>query len=182
MEIKITKQRETQSLGANQRRQAIINLLKLSKEPLSGTVLGKKFNVSRQVIVQDIALLRTAVPNILSTHRGYLLTNSICFVRIYKVCHKTEEIKNELNMIVDAGGRVIDVFVHHSLYGKLMAPLRIYSRLDVCKFVEQVESKGVRPLNLITGGEHYHTVEADSEEILDTIEITLRHAGILIEK
>ena len=42
------------------RRKEIIRTLQTSKTPLSGTVLGEKLGVSRQIIVHDIALLRTA--------------------------------------------------------------------------------------------------------------------------
>ncbi|MEG0377258.1 MAG: transcription repressor NadR [Eubacterium sp.] len=177
-----TKRKESLILDGVQRRAAIVDLLKNAKQPLSGTAIGRIFNVSRQVIVQDIALLRVSVPGILSTHRGYLMTQPTYFVRVLKVCHQTEEIENELNMIVDAGGRVIDVFVHHPLYGKLKAELRIFSRLDVKKFVAQVKSEGIHPLNLITGGDHYHTIEANSEEILDTIEKMLLDADLLLDE
>lgn len=40
------------------RRKQIVALLKESSNPLSGTELGKKTGVSRQIVVQDIALLR----------------------------------------------------------------------------------------------------------------------------
>ena len=42
------------------RRKEIIRTLQTNKTPLSGTALGEKLGVSRQIIVQDIALLRTA--------------------------------------------------------------------------------------------------------------------------
>lgn len=40
------------------RLQAIYDMISKSEGPVSGTALSKKFNVSRQVIVQDIALLK----------------------------------------------------------------------------------------------------------------------------
>ena len=55
-----------------ERRYEILNLIKSMKEPISGTELAKKFDVSRQVIVQDIALLRAENYDIFSTTRGYL--------------------------------------------------------------------------------------------------------------
>ncbi|MDF2952696.1 MAG: Helix-turn-helix type 11 domain protein [Anaerocolumna sp.] len=45
-------------MEGQERRDKIIEILKQSKEPISGTLLAKKLGVSRQVIVQDIALLR----------------------------------------------------------------------------------------------------------------------------
>ena len=41
-----------------------------AKEPLSGGALGKETGVSRQVVVQDIALLRTQGYPIVATARG----------------------------------------------------------------------------------------------------------------
>ena len=47
----------------------------VSKRQRSGkrTTLAKEFDVSRQVIVQDVALLRANGKNIFSTNRGYLI-------------------------------------------------------------------------------------------------------------
>lgn len=46
------------------RREKIIEIMSNQKEPVSGSDLAKKFSVSRQVIVQDIALLRATNKNI----------------------------------------------------------------------------------------------------------------------
>lgn len=43
-------------INGEQRRKDIIKLMKESDMPLSGAMLGKKTGVSRQVVVQDIAL------------------------------------------------------------------------------------------------------------------------------
>ena len=55
-----------------ERREHIIKLLTQTKKPISGTELARQMKVSRQVIVQDIALLRASNRNILSTNKGYL--------------------------------------------------------------------------------------------------------------
>ena len=60
-------------MNAEKRRENILKLLAESDSPLSGTDLAKCLAVSRQVIVQDIALLRAVNKNILSTNKGYLL-------------------------------------------------------------------------------------------------------------
>ena len=60
-------------MEGNERREYLWKLLSESREPLSGTVLAQKLNVSRQVIVQDIALLRAVNKNILSTAYGFLV-------------------------------------------------------------------------------------------------------------
>ena len=43
-----------------ERREHIIQLLTQTKKPISGTELARQMKVSRQVIVQDIALLRAS--------------------------------------------------------------------------------------------------------------------------
>ena len=53
-------------------RQEILKYIAGSRKPVSGTKLAELFQVSRQVIVQDIALLRAADYDIISTNRGYL--------------------------------------------------------------------------------------------------------------
>ena len=54
-------------MDGDKRRKEIMELLNTEKDPLSGTSLAKRLGVSRQVIVQDIALLRATNKNILST-------------------------------------------------------------------------------------------------------------------
>ena len=55
------------------RRKEILKYISESDKPVSGTKLAELFHVSRQVIVQDIALLRAVNKNILSTNKGYVL-------------------------------------------------------------------------------------------------------------
>ena len=45
-------------MNGEERREKIINILKSSDMPISGINLARRFQVSRQVIVQDIALIR----------------------------------------------------------------------------------------------------------------------------
>ena len=45
-------------MKANQRRQLILESLKQSSQPISASQLASQFEVSRQVIVGDVALLR----------------------------------------------------------------------------------------------------------------------------
>lgn len=52
------------------RRKALLDLLKTGDGPVSGSTLSGKLGVSRQVIVQDIALLRAANKEIFATPKG----------------------------------------------------------------------------------------------------------------
>ena len=79
-------------MDGNKRRQAIIDILKNSLQPVSGTYLAKTLQVSRQVIVQDIALLRAGDYDIYSTHKGYVLNTQKVCKRIFKVHHDDNDI------------------------------------------------------------------------------------------
>ena len=52
-----------------ERREKLLSMLAKSKEPIAGAEMAKRLSVSRQVIVQDIALLRAA-DNILFQQTG----------------------------------------------------------------------------------------------------------------
>ena len=152
------------------RRENILELLKNASEPISGSAIAKEMKVSRQVIVQDITLLRTAYP-ILATAKGYLLypvTEKKC-CRTFCVKHAVEETRKELNTIVDFGGKVLDVMVEHDVYGEIRANLMLSSRKEVEEFCDKLEKSKSGPLNILGSGVHYHTVEAATEEILEEI-------------
>ena len=167
-------------MKAHDRRKAIVNLLLSSTEAVSGGKLSEVFGVSRQIIVQDITVLKGSGYDIISTHYGYIIQKSPLKERVFKVYHTTEQTEDELNLIVGLGGTVVDVFVWHKVYGKMVAPLNIFSTLHVKQFIEGVRTGKSTELMNITGGYHYHTVRADSEEILDDIEKSLEQRGYIV--
>ena len=59
-------------MDKEQRKNIILAMLKESNKPLAGKYLAEKLGVTRQIIVQDIALLRAENHNIMSTARGYV--------------------------------------------------------------------------------------------------------------
>lgn len=166
-------------MTGKERRNEIINLIKSINEPISGTELAKKYGVSRQVIVQDIALLRAENYNIFSTTKGYILEKSTFCSRVFDIAHTDDQIEDELNTVVDLGGIVVDVFIRHEIYGNLKAELGINSRRAVKEFVEKIKTGTSTPLKNLTSGRHFHTVQADSEKILDMIEEELREKGYI---
>ena len=171
-------------LEGDRRREKILEILHKESQPVSGTELSGQLGVSRQVIVQDIALLRATDKNILSTNKGYILftekPDHVKKRRTYKVKHSDEEILDELNTIVDYGGGVLDVVVEHDIYGQIAADLIINSRADAEAFVKKVEKYRTKPLCKLTDGIHFHTVVAENEEILDCIEAELKKKGYLL--
>ena len=163
-----------------ERRKAIIELLASQRQAIPGSELSERFGVSRQIIVGDIATLKGAGYEIISTHHGYFFQNSPLKERVFKVKHTSDETEDELNTIVDLGGTVENVFVWHKVYGKIEAQLNIFSRLQVKQFIEGVRSGKSTELMIITGGYHYHTVRADNEAALDRIENVLLEKGYIV--
>lgn len=168
-------------MNGEQRRNEILKTVQSKNHPVSGNKLSEMFAVSRQVIVQDIALLRASGYDIVSTNKGYVCRSEQCARRVFKVCHGNEDIVDELYSIVDLGGRVTDVFVNHKVYGRLKAELAVGSRRDVEELERGIRSGKSSPLLNVTSGYHYHTVTAKSDEILDLIEKTLRDKKYLVQ-
>ncbi|MCC8168024.1 MAG: transcription repressor NadR [Clostridiales bacterium] len=165
-------------MGKN-RREQIIQILKSADGPVSGGSLASQLGVSRQVIVQDIALLRANGKQIISTNQGYLLQESTQPERVYKVYHTEEQTEEEMNLIVDLGGTVKDIFVYHKTYGVVRAELNIRSRRQVREHIKMLKSGKSTSLMNVTSGYHYHTVTAESEDVLDQIFDELGAHGFL---
>lgn len=167
-------------MKAAERRTAIANFLLSEDRAVSGNELSEKFGVSRQIVVQDITVLKGRGYGILSTHNGYIVQKSPLKERVFKLHHTTEQTEDELNLIVDLGGTVVDVFVWHKVYGRVVAQLNIFSRLHVKQFIEGVRTGKSVELMHITGGYHYHTIRAESDEILDRIEEALNKGNYIV--
>ena len=86
MLVKKNKEEEKLSMKGEERRQKLIDLLESSDQPLSGTFLAKELSVSRQVIVQDIAILRANGYSIISTNKGYIIGVDNNFAKVNRVC------------------------------------------------------------------------------------------------
>ena len=166
-------------MKAGERREKLKKILAQSAEPISGSALAKMLSVSRQVIVTDIAILRAEGSDIISTSQGYITPEVRECKRIFKVHHSREECETELNLFVDCGAIVKDVFVSHRAFGVLRGELDIRSRLDVQDFLESIRSGKSTLLSSTTEGFHYHTLLAPSEKVLDTIENRLWELGFL---
>lgn len=167
-------------MKAELRRKEIISRLVSKNGPVSGSELAEALDVSRQIIVHDIAILKAAGYEILSTHSGYILNETPKAERAFKVRHMSDRTKEELSLIVDMGGTVDDVFVWHKVYGKVQAKLNIFSKRGIEQFIDGINSGRSTELMNITDGYHYHTVKADSNETLDKIEKELKIRGFLV--
>lgn len=176
---------KSKKISGEERRNRIIEILSESSEAVSGSTLSKMLNVSRQVIVTDMALLRASTNEIISTNSGYLISKkneiSAGAKRIFKVSHTDEQIEEELSSIVDLGGTILDVFVEHRVYGTISAPLNISNKRDIQNFLSDLKSGVSTPLKNITHNYHYHTITAKNEAVLGEIEAVLKEKGFLIE-
>ena len=170
-------------MRAEERRQAIRELLQNSKQPVSASALAARFAVSRQIIVGDIALLRAAGgAEIPPTPRGYvILRETAGLVRQVAVQHDAAGMEAELNAMVDQGCTVLDVIVEHPIYGQLTGPLQLASRYDVAQFLARCSQPDARPLSELTEGIHLHTLSCPDEAAFDRVRQELRRLGILLE-
>lgn len=167
------------TLSGQKRREEILKLLKNSKEPVSGTELARKLQVSRQIIVQDMALIRANGMDVMATNRGYVISETKEVSRVFKVIHTEEQVEEELNLFVDLGGKVEDVFVYHKVYGVIKVPMNIKSRRDVRTYMEGISSGKSTNLMKLTSNYHYHTIIAEDEQTLDLIQDELQQKGFL---
>lgn len=169
-------------MEAKERRESIKKRLSTAGQPVTGTVLAKELGVSRQVIVGDVAILRAAGFNIYATPDGYMTAGPAVpaeQVAVFACRHGRTELGKELEIIIDNGGKVIDVVVEHPVYGEIRANLMLSSRRQLAEFLQKIADSGAEPLSIVTGGVHLHTVTAPSRDILNQIETELRAKGFL---
>ncbi|MGL5514724.1 MAG: transcription repressor NadR [Sporomusa sp.] len=167
-------------MDGESRRTHILQILKQNSGPQSGSALAQHFGVSRQIIVQDIALLKSSGVNIISTYRGYILhQDSPSCSRILWLRHTDAQIEEELNTIVDLGGQVQNVIVQHGVYGRIVVDLIIHSRKDVQRFLQSVHSGQAYPLKKLTDDLHGHHICAKDEQTLNEIQHALQQKGFL---
>lgn len=171
-------------MDSNSRRECIVKSLTEKEDPIKGTELANMFDVSRQVIVQDIAILRAAGEKILATPQGYMmmsLKENNKLIRAIVCKHfGYDEIEDELKTIIDLGGKVLDVIVDHPLYGEIKSPLMLNSRIDIQRFMDNLKEEQAEPLSSLTEGVHIHNIELPNEETYNRIKDELFKKGYLI--
>lgn len=161
-------------MNANQRREKILAQLNNALGPISASQLAQKYDVSRQIIVGDIALLRANDHDIIATNRGYLLAEntsqpSNCFVGKIKSQHTSSQTVDEIRCIILNGGEILDVSIDHPVYGILTAPLNISNYSDMEAYLNEMDKLEGGFLSSLTGGVHTHTVSCESKAHFDAI-------------
>ncbi len=166
-----------------ERRRKLLERLRARKGPVAGNELARQFRVSRQCLVQDVAILRAHGEEILSTPRGYRVPGAKADGhRAVIACrHAPEKTLEELNILVDHGVKVLDVIVEHPLYGELRGSLMSESRTDVLEFLRRRRITKANLLSSLTGGVHLHTVEASRPEMIAKAKAQLHARGILLK-
>jgi uncharacterized protein len=176
---------DQKKLLGEERRSWLLQMLKETSSPITGSELAAKTNVSRQVIVGDITLLKAKNEPIMATSQGYIYLNHTnatpSYERTIACRHTPEDAEKELNLLVDHGVTVKDVRIEHPVYGDLIASIMVSNRQEVKQFMEKVKSTKASFLSELTSGIHLHTISSSSEKLLDKAEEELKIAGFLIE-
>ena len=169
-------------MEAASRRQAILDRLRTADRPVSASALAAGLNVSRQIIVGDIALLRAGGAEISATPRGYVLPRATEGITRTIACrHTLAQTGQELDILVDNGCTVLDVTVEHPVYGQLTGQLQISSRYDVEQFLARIRDSDAAPLSMLTGGLHLHTLRCPNEDAYTRACAALKAAGLLLD-
>lgn len=167
-----------------ERRVKILEILKNSSNPISGAKLANKFNVSRQVIVQDISFLKASNHSIISTAQGYFFLKSNkkeVVKKVVAVCHTPEDTEKELKLLIDIGVTIVDVRVEHPIYGEVIGKLLLNNYDDIEFFINRLKNTGARLISELTHGIHLHTLECENPYKLIKAEEALKEAGFLLE-
>jgi len=168
---------------SEERRAHIVAILREGHGPTTGAELSTALGVSRQAIVNDIAILRASGEPIHGSPRGYFLgaapgdgtTAALACV------HDREASRDELEILVDRGITVLNVVVEHELYGEVQASMMVASRADVDRYMDALTSSDSKPLSSLTSGVHVHHVRAPSPDALEAAKRELAERGYLLE-
>lgn len=166
------------------RRELIINWLQTSDSPITGGELAKRTNVSRQVIVQDISILKAKKHPILATAQGYIYIQTEPSQKVSRMIackHTPDETKEELFTLVDHGVTVRQVVVEHAVYGEITASLMLSTRHDVEQFYTRLQKTQSALLSELTNGVHLHLIEANTNDQLDHAVQALDEKGFILK-
>jgi transcriptional regulator of NAD metabolism len=171
-------------MKTEERREKLLKILESTDKPKIGSKLAERFGVSRQVIVQDIALLRARGEEILATSQGYLIPGNAGMETVSTTIacrHDNRQVNDELMTVVNHGGKIVDVIVEHPIYGDLKGMLMIQSPADVDNFMENYRDNQASLLASLTDGVHLHTIEALNEQVIERIKEVLKSKGYLLD-
>lgn len=168
-------------MNSIERREDIMKLLLDSLVPIKGTDIADKYNVTRQVIVKDIAILRAKGFNIMATPDGYIVNRIDGKVKtIIAVKHNESEMFDEMSTVIKYGGTIEDVIVEHSLYGEIKGILMVKNLNELNKFIAKYSSQEGHLLSVLTNGVHLHTISAETIEDIESIISELKDKKFIV--
>lgn len=168
-------------MNSIERRDDILKLLIKSNIPLKGTDIAKKYSVTRQVIVKDIAILRAKGHSIIATPDGYIVNKNENKVKaIIAVNHREDQMIEEMSIVIKYGGVIEDVIVEHPLYGEIRGMLMIKNYNELNKFIKKYSEQEARLLSVLTKGIHIHTIAAENNSDLEAIISELREHDFIV--
>ena len=171
-------------MDAKTRRNIILETISTATLPLTASTLAERLEVSRQIIVGDVALLRAQGHDIIATARGYVMYSTLAmdkgsFIGKIACQHTAQDTFTELSMIVNAGAAVVNVIIDHDLYGEITGQLNITTKEDVAQFVENLNKSQVKLLSELKGGVHLHTIACQDKAHFDRVYGLLEDAGFI---
>lgn len=172
-------------LFGEQRRQFLLEKIKTSAQPMTGSELAALASVSRQVIVGDMTLLKAKGEPIIATSQGYLYLADRATQEASRriACrHQPQDTERELKLLVESGVTVKDVSIEHPVYGELTAGIHVSSVPEVEAFMKRVRDTGASYLLELTDGTHLHTITAPDSATLEKAVNVMRDNGFLLEE
>lgn len=172
-------------LFSGERRDAIVKWLLDEANPITGSELAKRSNVSRQVIVQDMSILKAKGEPIFATAQGYLYLNQEEKSKVQQlvaVQHSPQQTAEELYIFVDCGLTVINVTIEHSIYGELTGAMHVSNRQEVDSFCLNLQQTKASLLSELTNGVHLHLVEGSHRKQIDQALEKLKRKGFLLKE
>jgi len=166
---------------SDERRAELLRILNGAEMPVTGSTLSSLLGVSRQAVVNDIAILRASGEAISGGPQGYRIGRVSGLIEVIHCNHPPERGREEWEILLDRGIAVLDVGVDHSVFGEIRAPVVVETRADIDRHAATITAAGEAPLSVITGGRHTHTVRAPNHDALDAAKRELHERGILDE-
>ena len=166
-------------MSGNVRRAKILKKLSNSVEPIPARIFADEFDVSRQVIVGDVALLRAEGHLIIATNKGYMIKEEAegLLKKYIAMDHRKEETRQELETFVKHGIVVESVTVEHPAYGEITGQLNIKTNEDIDEFLKLEPEL----LSALTQGVHIHTILCVNNAAYAEVKEDLNNQGLLYQ-
>lgn len=166
-------------MTGNERRSILLKKLANSTQAIPARVFAETFNVSRQIIVGDVAILRAEGHPIVATNKGYLIkTDGSDHIKKYiAVTHPQEKTRAELEIFIKHHIIVESVTVEHPVYGEITGYLNIRTQADIDEFLKQAPEL----LSTLTQGIHLHTILCPNLASYEAAKSELALAGLLYQ-